>query len=665
MAGQLIDVDPEQAHQHAMAASARAGRVDVVREAAALTAYASGRYEEAMREVRALRRMRGDNSLRAVEADIERALGRPDKAVEIIDATETKGMDLAEQVELVLVSSGARADLGQFEVGLVLVDDALAALPADTDPFFIARLMSVKADRLRELGRDSEADEVEASIPEVDEEPAIIDIGLIADADVDGKRTALRGSDTPLSQIFDCALIDLDGTAYSGNEPIAHAAEGVVAARNGGMKTVFVTNNASRTAADVAAHLVDLGHEATEDMVMTSSMDVVAILKEHLDDGAKILVIGTDGLRQPVADAGYAIVESADDEPAAVVQGLDKTITWDRLNEAAFAIENGALFFATNLDASLPVERGQALGNGALVKAVQHATRQRPISAGKPQPGIYLRAAAKVEAKTPIAVGDRLETDILGAVEAGIPSLHVLTGVHDAKAVITAAKGQRPSFLALDMRGLNEAHPEAKHHVDGTWTCGVSQVAQADRYGNLSLDGIALLPEAEYTVTLDSYRALAAAAWDYASEGREVRCPQLTVVPNDDPAGLVEAPEPTDDSSTEMDETIDQVADDKVGDDTADVEVDASEVDSDDGGDSNAIAAAEVIGAGDAEAEDRGDGDESGAIETDADHAMATAMTSVVTSNEANNTPMFLPGEEELADLLGEIDEAELEDEDL
>jgi len=133
MAGQLIDLDPEAAYQHAQAAVSRAGRVDVVREAAALTAYASGRYEEALREVRAVRRMRGDESLRAVEADAERGLGHPEKAVEIIDATDSSSLDLAEQVELVLVSSGARADLGQSDVGLVIVDDALAALPASAD----------------------------------------------------------------------------------------------------------------------------------------------------------------------------------------------------------------------------------------------------------------------------------------------------------------------------------------------------------------------------------------------------------------------------------------------------------------------------------------------------------------------------------------------------
>ncbi|QWW20676.1 HAD hydrolase-like protein [Schaalia sp. 19OD2882] len=557
MAGQLIDLDAELAHRHATAAAARAGRIDSVREAAALTAYASGRYEEALREVRAVRRMRGDDSLRAVEADIERALGRPEKAVEIIDATETRGMELSEQVELVLVSSGARADLGLSEVGLVLVDDALAALPEDVDTELIRRLMSVKADRLRELGRDAEADEVEADMPEEEEITEIVDVALFADADVDRKGSDLKGcEDTTLAATYDCALIDLDGTAYAGSEPIDHAAEGVVAAREAGMKTAFVTNNASRTATDVAAHLAELGHPAEPGMVMTSSMDVLALMAEHLEEGAKVLVIGSDGLSTPVKEAGYVLVDSADDEPAAVVQGLDKTLTWERLNEAAFAIERGATFFATNLDASLPVERGQALGNGALVRALQHATGVRPIAAGKPEPGIYLRGAALVHGTNPLAVGDRLETDIKGAVAAGIPALHVLTGVHGARDIILAPRGQRPTYLALDMRGLVQEHPRPKHHKDGTWTCGLSQVARVLRDGTLTLDDVDLFDVAGQegvTVTLDSYRALAAASWEAGGEGVDVRCPQVRVVDNDDPAGIVEAPEPVEEPS--QDET--------------------------------------------------------------------------------------------------------------
>ncbi len=538
MAGQLIDLDPELAYKHAKAAASRAGRVDVVREASALTAYAAGHYEEALREVRAMRRLRGDLSLRAIEADCERGLGRPERAIEIIDQTDTAQLDLAEQVELVLVSSGARADLGQNEVGLVIVDDAIAALGEDADPEFLRRLMSVQADRLRELGRDEEADRVEANIPEEEEDPDIVDVGLFADADVDDRRSPLKGSKGALYTNFDAALLDLDGTAYSGKLPIEHAATAAEEAREGGLKIGFVTNNASRTPLTVAEQLKELGFKADPKDIMTSAMDVIAVMSEHLDEGASVYVVGGEGLRQALREAGYVLVDSADEEPAAVVQGFDASVTWTQLTEAAFALQRGAQYFATNLDATLPQERGFALGNGALVRAVSYATRKRPVAAGKPEPGIYQRAAELLDSENPIAVGDRLETDILGAIAAGIPALHVLTGVHDARAVICAPRGQRPSYLAMDMRGLLEEHPSPKHHADGTWTCGVSQVARLRRDGHLTLDDVELREGA--VITMDSYRALAAAAWDSSSD-LDVVCPTLTVVANDDPSGVFEA----------------------------------------------------------------------------------------------------------------------------
>ena len=558
MAGQLIDLDPEAAYQHAQAAVARAGRVDVVREAAALTAYASGRYEEALREVRAVRRMRGDSSLRAVEADAERGLGHPEKAVEIIDATDPSTLDLSEQVELVLVSSGARADLGQAEVGLVIVDDALAALPAEADDELRRRLMEVKAQRLLDLGREDEAAEVVASMPAEVEDTEIVDIALYADADVDGKRSPLRGSGAALAEEYDCALLDLDGTAWSGDETIEYAAASVIEAREAGMASAFVTNNAMRTPQQVTDKLNSMDFQATPDMVMTSAMDIAAIMAEELEEGSKVFVIGGAGLRLALEERGFVLVDSADEEPVAVVQGLDKKVDWALLSEGAFAIERGAAFYASNLDATLPIERGQALGNGSLVCAIQHATRKRPIAGGKPEPGIYRRAGELVGAQNPLAVGDRLETDIMGAVAAGVPALHVLTGVHQARDVIRAPRGQRPTYLAIDMRGLLEAHPAPKHHRDGTWTCGVSQVAKATRSGVLTLDDVELTEPV--TISIDSYRALAAAAWEYADgAGTPVSCPEITVVDNEDPAGIVSQPEPV--ATADEDDFYDVAAD--------------------------------------------------------------------------------------------------------
>ncbi|WIK65270.1 HAD hydrolase-like protein [Gleimia hominis] len=540
MSGQLIDLEPELAYSYAQAAVKRAGRVDVVREAAALTAYASGRYAEALREVRALRRMRGDYSLRAVEADCERGQGRPQKALELIEDTDLTHVELAEQVELVLVAAGARKDLGELETALVLVGDALAKLGPDSDDDMRRRLMSAQAEYLNDLGRTLEAEQVEAQIPAEPEDNDIIDAQLLATADVDAKRSDLKGSAEPLTDRYDAVLLDLDGVCYMGKNPVPYAAQEVAKAVESGMQQVFVTNNAARSPQAIVEQLTSFDLPADTKHVMTAAMDIAHIMSEELPAGARVYVIGGQGLREAVQEAGFEVVASADDHPDAVVQGFDRSVDWQTLSEGAFAINAGAKYYASNLDASLPVERGFALGNGALVRAVRYATNVKPTAGGKPLPGIYHRATALVGAEHPVAVGDRLETDVAGALQASVPCLHVLTGVHDAKAVILAERGLRPQLVHTDMRGLNEAHPRPQHHKDGTWTCGVSQVAQV--IGNqLTLDGV-VLDSDNVQVTLDSYRALIAAAWEYSETGSKVECPIIQVVDNDDPTGIVNPP---------------------------------------------------------------------------------------------------------------------------
>ena len=120
------------------------------------------------------------------------------------------------------------------------------------------------------------------------------------------------------------------------------------------------------------------------------------------------------GFATPSRKRGFVIVESADDKPAAVVQGFDKSVDWAMMSEGALAINAGAKFFATNLDASLPVERGFALGNGALVRAVRHATKTKPKASGKPFPGIFEHAIEMIGGNHAVAVGDRLDTDVAG-----------------------------------------------------------------------------------------------------------------------------------------------------------------------------------------------------------------------------------------------------------
>jgi len=171
-AGLLVDTDPELAYEHAQAAVRRAGRVDVVREAAALTAYATGRYAEALRELRTVRRLSGVDAHRHVEADCERGLGRPERALQLASAPEAARLPAAEQVELAIVVSGARLDLGEPEAALLALDVPLVR--AADDPEVVHRVGAARAAVLDALGRHDEATALRASLgTEVDEDDSV------------------------------------------------------------------------------------------------------------------------------------------------------------------------------------------------------------------------------------------------------------------------------------------------------------------------------------------------------------------------------------------------------------------------------------------------------------------------------------------------------------
>ncbi|MDO4664596.1 MAG: HAD-IIA family hydrolase [Actinomycetaceae bacterium] len=529
MAGSLLDLDPQAAYEHAQAAVNRAGRIGVVREAAALAAYALEKYPEALREVRAARRLTGEHQLRAIEADCERALGKPEKALEIIGETSTAKMSIAEQAELALVASGARADMGQSDAGLIVIEDFMATRKIEDDET-LARLLTVKADRLSELGRDEEAAEVTASIPALPEPLTIVDFDEVIESEMEHVRSDLHGCRKPLQEVFGVALIDLDGVTYMGTKPIAHAAEGLRLAQEAGMDTVFVTNNASRLPAVVKDKLATFDIAADEKKIMTSAIDGVAILKEKLPPGARVLVIGSAGLEQLVTEAGFEATRTADPSPAAVIQGYDASVDWAALSEAAYAIADGALYVATNLDASLPTERGFSIGNGSLVAAVVNATGKQPVAGGKPTPGIYRRATELTEAEKPLCIGDRLDTDIRGGKAAGLPCLHVLTGVSDAKAVALAHREERPDFLGLDLRALQERAPGPVRTAEENWVCGTSREFRVER-GHILVNDEAITTD-EITLKLDDYRALVAAVWEARDNRDRVFVPIINVIEN-------------------------------------------------------------------------------------------------------------------------------------
>jgi HAD superfamily hydrolase (TIGR01450 family) len=311
---------------------------------------------------------------------------------------------------------------------------------------------------------------------------------------------------------FDAALFDLDGVCYLGPVPVVHAPEIITRVVSEGVLQAYVTNNASRTPEEVASHLVSIGISATPESVVTSASVACEMLSGMVPQGARVLVIGTQALRDEVAKVGLTMVESSDDNPAAVIHGFTPDLNWEWMSEAALAIRKGAIYFATNMDRTIPRDRGLMVGNGSMVLAIANSTGVKPYSAGKPEPEIFRIAARRIGAERPLAVGDNLNTDIQGAVAAGIPSLHVLTGLATAREVVLAVPEQRPTYLADDMRALVEHYPSQVW--DGPWA--VSGAARV-RWGQ---DGFVTATGAlDGKLDLDTYRALARAAWRAFDEG--------------------------------------------------------------------------------------------------------------------------------------------------
>ena len=227
---------------------------------------------------------------------------------------------------------------------------------------------------------------------------------------------------TALVDRYDALLVDLDGTLLLAGTVVPHAPEAMAAARSVGTKVLVVTNNASRSPAEVARRLTDRGIPTAGDEVVNSPQAAAVLLAHSHRAGDPVLVVGTEALAQAITDVGLVPVRSADDHPVAVVQGYSPDIGWRDLAEACLAIGAGADWVATNMDSTLPTDRGLLPGNGSLVAALITATGRRPRVAGKPERPLLDAAADRVGAKRPLVVGDRLDTDIAAACAAGMDS---------------------------------------------------------------------------------------------------------------------------------------------------------------------------------------------------------------------------------------------------
>lgn len=321
----------------------------------------------------------------------------------------------------------------------------------------------------------------------------------------------LAATEGALVDAHDAVLLDLDGVVYRSHVAVPGAVEALTSV--GDARLAYLTNNANRRPETVAEHLQELGLPASVEDVITSAQAIAGVMARDLAAGSAVLTVGGDGLHAALAERGLVpVTDRHDDRVAAVVQGYAPGIGWKDLAEAAYAIQSGLPHYASNTDLTIPTSDGIAPGNGALVHAVQLATGVEPVIAGKPFAPLFDETMARLDSRSPLMVGDRLDTDIRGARTAGILSLCVLTGVNNLADVVAAEPRDRPDFIGADLAALHEVHPPVV--VDGRRVhCGE---ATAEVDGDL----IRVTSRGGRTEIL---RAVVALGWAYRDEsGRAV-----------------------------------------------------------------------------------------------------------------------------------------------
>jgi 4-nitrophenyl phosphatase len=246
-------------------------------------------------------------------------------------------------------------------------------------------------------------------------------------------------------------IIDMDGVLYRGNEVIPGTAEFIAFLRARGIGFVLATNNSTKTPQQYVAKLAGMGVEVFAPEVLTSALATADYLKSIAPGGARVFVVGQDGLWAALREAGFELVEHGAEY---VVAGMDFHVTYERLAEATLQIRAGARFIGTNPDKTFPSERGIVPGAGSLLAFLETATGVTPTVIGKPETAMMGQALARMKADpaATAVLGDRLETDILAGQRAGLRTLLVLSGITD-RAMLAAAEIQ-PDLVFADVGEL-------------------------------------------------------------------------------------------------------------------------------------------------------------------------------------------------------------------
>jgi HAD superfamily hydrolase (TIGR01450 family) len=317
-------------------------------------------------------------------------------------------------------------------------------------------------------------------------------------------RCVPSADDRPLDQVYDLAVLDLDGVVYVDAHAVPGAVEALADARRHGMHLAFITNNASRPPSVVAKQLRGLGIPAEEADVVTSAQAASRLVAGKVPAGSRVYVIGGDGLHVALRERGLEPVVRITDDPVAVIQGYGPDMPWRQVIDGAILVRQGLPWVASNTDLTVPTRYGPGPGNGALVNLVAEYAGRTPEVAGKPERPLFEETLARVGGQRPLVVGDRVDTDIDGAHHVGWDSLLVMTGVTTVRELATLAASSRPTYVGADLGCLTLPVTVAEERSDGVgvrgWTARVEDarlqvVGDGDRH--------------------DWWRAAAAALWSH------------------------------------------------------------------------------------------------------------------------------------------------------
>jgi 4-nitrophenyl phosphatase len=225
-------------------------------------------------------------------------------------------------------------------------------------------------------------------------------------------------------------IIDMDGVLYRGDRPMPRLVEFFAFMRERPIRFILATNNSTRTSQEYADKLEQMGVTVSPDEILVSGQATARFLSREYPRGTRVHVFGMPSLKQAMAEEGFML---ADDDVQLVVASMDRGVTYEKLKKATLLIRGGARFIATNLDPTNPSEEGLIPGTGCMIAALETASGVKPQAIGKPEPTMYQLAMEQMGSnpETTAAIGDRVDTDILGGKRAGLTTICVLSGSSD------------------------------------------------------------------------------------------------------------------------------------------------------------------------------------------------------------------------------------------